>query len=138
VSAVDATKGGAQWRVTERQWGCGGGGSGVGCLGGVGDHGRGEDGSEGVVAVDCGDAGWGCSGCCHSGGRRRLVVVLHVVDLIDRATRSILGFAGKSRRKKISGGGRSGGRWRPAGGRRRLPDLGEGEYGCVCVLLRMK
>nr|GFA27218.1 hypothetical protein [Tanacetum cinerariifolium] len=59
--------------------------------------GRGEDGSEGVVAVDRGDAGWGGSGCCQGGGRQRLMVVLHVVDLIDRATMSILGFAGKSR-----------------------------------------
>nr|GEW52243.1 hypothetical protein [Tanacetum cinerariifolium] len=69
-----------------------------------GNH-RVEDGSEGVVAVDCGDAGWGGSGCCHGGGRQRLVVVLHVVDLIDRATRSDFGVRRKILPENFSGSG---------------------------------
>nr|GEW27606.1 retrovirus-related Pol polyprotein from transposon TNT 1-94 [Tanacetum cinerariifolium] len=51
-----------------------------------------------------------------------LAVVSEVVDWIDRVTRSQFGVCGKSRKKKFSGDGRGGGRRRPAGGRRRLPD----------------
>nr|GEU90244.1 hypothetical protein [Tanacetum cinerariifolium] len=48
------------------------------------------------------------SGCCHSGGSQRLVVVLHVVDLIDRATRSDFGVFRKISPENFSG---SGGGW---------------------------
>nr|GEV51671.1 hypothetical protein [Tanacetum cinerariifolium] len=57
-----------------------------------------------------------------------------VMDLIDRDTRSHFGVCRKISPEKLSGGV-GGGRRRPTGGRRRLPEIGGERIGVVCVII---